>query len=287
MSDVMLITQATRSVRYYLQPHLILQTLWRHRQLIGQLVQRGVAARYRGSALGFLWSLLLPLHMLAVYTFVFSGVLPAKWGTSADESKITFALTLFCGLLIYTIFSESTAAAPAGMVTNVRYVKQVVFPLEILPVVTLGTALVNGLFSLLILLAGIGVFQQRFPLLIVYLPIVMVPLVLMCLGLGWFLASLSVYVRDAGHVVTVILQMLIFLTPVFFPLSAPTLPQAYRTAMLLNPLSVVVENARRVRLWSQPPDWFWLGVGTVIAYALMQLGFVWFMKTRRGFADVL
>jgi lipopolysaccharide transport system permease protein len=285
MSDVLLITQASRSVRYYLQPHLIPLTLWRHRQLIGQLVRRGVAARYRGSALGVLWSFLLPLVMLAVYTFVFSVILPARWGTSADVSKIDFALTLFCGLLIYGVFSEATAAATTVIIGNVSYVKKVVFPLEILPVVTLGTALVNGLFSLVILLAGMGVFQYRFPLLILYLPLVALPLVLLCLGLSWFLASVSVYLRDTGHVVTVVLQILIFLTPIFFPMSM--VPAAFQVFMKLNPLSVVVESGRDVLLRDAAPDWFWLGVVTVIAYALMQLGYAWFMKTRRGFADVL
>ncbi len=163
--------------------------------------------------------------------------------------------------------------------------KKVVFPLEILPVVTLGAALFNALVSVVILLLGVAVFQQRFPVTLVYFPAVVLPLALLSLGAGWFLASVSVYVRDTGHVVTILLQMLMFLTPLFYPISA--VPEPFRVFMRLNPLSTVVENARCVLMQGRAPEWLGLGLLTLAGVVVMQLGYVWFMKTKRGFADVV
>ncbi len=285
MHDVTLIEHRSRPVSYYLQPAHIPRTLWRHRELLLQLIRRGVAERYRGSALGLAWSIMLPLIMLAVYTFVFSVVFQARWGGQVSVSKTEFALTLFCGLLLFNVFSESIGAATHVVVSNVSYVKKVVFPLEVLPVVSLGAALVNGALNLLVLLLALLVFEQRLPLSLLYLPLTVLPLVLLCLGLGWFLASIGVYLRDTSQVVAVVLQMLIFLTPVFY--SIEQVPEALRAVMRLNPLTVIVENARRTVMHGHPPEWGWLAGATLLGLVAMQLGYVWFMKTKRGFADVL
>ena len=154
------ISHQSRSVGYYLWPHRIPLTVWQNRQLIRQMVGRAVASRYRGSVLGLLWSFLLPLIMLAVYTFVFSVVFRARWGGDGQESKVGFALTLFCGLLLYNVFAECAGGSAGVIQLHANFVKKVVFPLEILPVVTLGAALFNALVSVVILLLGVAVFQQ-------------------------------------------------------------------------------------------------------------------------------
>jgi len=290
VAQVQTYVHQSRSVAYYLRPDLIPRTLWRHRQLIGQLTKRNLLLRYRGSALGLLWSLLMPLLMLVVYTFAFGFVLQARWGLG-DESKVRFALKLFCGLLLFNIFAETASACAALIVAHANYVKKVVFPLEILPAVALLTALVQGLISSLVLLTGIVLLEQRLPPALAYYPLTFIPLLLLCLGLGWFLASLGVYVRDVGQAITVIIQILIFLTPIFYPLDMPALqahPQV-QFVMRLNPLTVVVENAR-VTLMGEPGqslEWLWLGIVTVLSLIVMQLGYAWFMKTKRGFADVI
>jgi lipopolysaccharide transport system permease protein len=277
----------SRSVAYYLRPDHIPRTLWRHRQLIGQLVKRNLLIRYRGSALGLLWSLLLPLIMLAVYTFAFGMVLGAKWGGPADESKVRFALMLFCGLLLFNIFAETATACAGVIVAHANYVKRVVFPLEILPVVALGAALVQGLISSVVLLAGILLFEHHVPATVGYFPLTFIPLLLLCLGLGWFLASLGVYLRDVGQAITVVVQILIFMTPIFYSISILKDHPGLQFAMRMNPLTIVVENARLTVMRGQPPEWLWMGVVSGLSLVLMQLGYAWFMKTKRGFADVI
>lgn len=278
-------TQTAQPLWRLLLPWTVAGTLYRHRDLIRQLTWREVAGRYRGSALGILWSLLLPLAMLAVYTFVFSVVFQARFETQISDSRAEFALTLFCGLLLFGLFSECLSTAPNLIAHNANYVKKVVFPLEVLVVVRLGAALVHALISLGILLIGAVVFLHTWSTTLVWYPLVVLPLLMLTLGLGWFLASIGVYVRDAAQVVGVVLNVLIFLTPIFYPVQA--VPPAYRGLMWLNPLTVVVESARQTALRSAAPDWAALGVVALVSLAAMQLGFTWFMKTKRGFADVL
>jgi lipopolysaccharide transport system permease protein len=285
MQVASLVTPQSRSVWYYFRPHQIPATAWRHRDLIFQLIQRAIASRYRGSVLGIFWSFLLPLTMLAVYTFVFSVVFRAKWGTDTGESKAEFALTLFCGLVLYNVFVETVSAAPGAVLNNAGYVKRVIFPLEILPMVNLGVALINAAISLTVLLLGMALLLQRMPQMFPTFLFAFVPLICLSLGLSWLLASIGVYIRDAGYLVSVVLQMLIFLTPIFYPITQ--VPEAFQTIMRLNPLTVIIESGRGALMSGRPPDWAWLIGVTVASVAVMQAGYVWFMKTKRGFADVL
>ncbi len=271
---------------HHLHPLRVPQLIWRHRGLIRELAARAVASRYRGSALGFVWSLILPLAMLSVYTFVFAVVFRARWTPdAATESRTYFALTLFCGMVLYSLFAECVAVAPTLVLNHASYVKRVVFPLEILPIVTLAASLVNASISLGVLLAGMLLFLGNIPPTTVFLLLVALPLLMLCLGVSWFLASVGVYVRDTANLIGVVLQMLIFMTPVFYPASA--VPPAFQSLMRLNPLTAIVENGRRVLMLGQPPDWISLVTVTAVAALLMQLGYAWFMKTKRGFADVL
>jgi len=240
---------------------------------------------YRGASLGTLWSLLLPLAMLVVYTFVFSVVLEAKFPQAVTQSKAEFAITLFAGLLLFTVFGDCANAATTLVTAHASYVKRVVFPLEVLPVVKVGAALVNAVISLGILLVGTLVFLHRIPLTVFWLPVVALPLLLLTLGVSWFLASLGVYIRDTAQVVRVVVNLLFFTTPIFYPISQ--VPKPLQVLVYLNPLTAIVEDGRRVLIWGQSPNWIPLLATLVAAAAVMQLGYTWFMKTRRGFADVL
>jgi lipopolysaccharide transport system permease protein len=252
--------------------------------LIFSLVKRDVIGRYRGSVMGLLWSFFNPLLMLAVYTFVFGVVFQASW-TEGSESKVEFALVLFAGMLVFSLFSECLSRAPGLILGNVNYVKKVVFPLEILPVVVLGSAFFHFLVGLVVWLIFYLLFFGIPSPTILQLPLLILPLILMTLGFSWFLASLGVYLRDVGQIIGVVITVLMFLSPIFYPIDR--WPEALRPFMHISPLTFVVEQARSTMIWGKSID----GVAWLIYMAISTFvtwfGFVWFQKTRKGFADVL
>lgn len=261
------------------------RSLWSHRRLIRQFVRRDVQARYRGSLLGSLWSFLNPLLLLAVYTFIFGSVLRVRWPHFAGDGLADFTLVLFCGLLVLNLFGECLSRAPGLVLGQPSYVKKVVFPLEILPVVALGNALFNTAAGLAALVLANLAVNARLPWTLVLVPLVLLPTVLLALGASWFLASLGVFLRDLPHLVALLLQMLTFLTPIFYPVEA--VPAWAQPAIRANPLTPVVEDLRRVVLWGQWPDWPHLAASLLVGAAALVLGYAWFARTRQAFADVL
>jgi len=257
--------------------------LWRHRALVAQMARREVTGRYRGSVFGLAWSFLNPLLMLAVYTFVFGVIMPARWPTGGGHAD--FAMNLFAGLIVFNLFSECANRAPGLILGNVSYVKKVVFPLEILPVAVLLAALFHAAISLGILLVFF-IFTHGLPhWTVVFMPLIWVPLALLTLGVSWFLASLGVYLRDTGQVVGVAITALLFLSPVFYPASA--LPGAVRGWAFLNPMMLPIAQTRAVIIHGVMPDWRLLGLYAGASMLIAWLGYLWFSKTRSGFADVI
>lgn len=248
------------------------------------LIRREVVGRYRGSVLGLLWSFFNPVLMLATYTFVFSVVFKARWLAGSD-SRTEFALVLFAGLMLYNFFAECVTRAPGVILTNTNYVKKVVFPLEILPVVIMGSAFFHFLVSLFVWLIFYLIFFGLPPPSGVLLVILLFPFILMTLGLSWFLASIGVYLRDVSQVITLATSALMFLSPIFYPITA--LPEDYRWLLQINPLTFIIEQARDVMIWGNGPDWSGLAFYTLLAAMIAWGGFAWFQKTRKGFADVL
>lgn len=269
---------------FSLSPESMLRSAWRNRALIAAMTRREVVGRYRGSFLGMFWSLFNPILMLVIYTFVFSVVFKARW-SAGSESRTEFALMLFAGLMIFNLFAECINRAPALIISNVNYVKKVVFPLEVLPWVTLGSALFHLLVSLVVWLVTCVVLFGQLQATVLLLPLILLPLLLLILGAVWFLASLGVYLRDVSQVVGVLTSVLMFLSPIFYPLTA--LPERYRGLLEANPLTPAVEGARAVLFLGQQPDWLgWAGYCVAAAF-FCWAGFAWFQKTRKGFADVL
>lgn len=269
---------------FSISPKEMAASLWRNRGLAVALTKREVVGRYRGSFMGILWSFFNPVFMLAVYTFVFSVVFKARW-SGGSESRTEFALVLFAGMIVFGLFSECINRAPGLILANVNYVKKVVFPLEILPFISLGAAAFHLLVSIAVWLIFYLVFFGVPHLTILLLPLVLLPLVLFTLGLSWMLASLGVYLRDVGQIVGVFTTALLFLSPIFYPVTA--LPAEYQNLLHLNPLTPVIEQTRQVLVWGKLPDLgFWAGA-MVAGSAAAWLGFAWFQKTRKGFADVL
>jgi lipopolysaccharide transport system permease protein len=257
---------------------------WRHRQLIVQLTKRDVLGRYRGSVMGLAWSFFNPLVMLAVYTFVFSVVFKARWGTGGED-KINFAIILFVGLIVYGLFAECINRAPSLIVSNANYVKKVVFPLEILPSVAIGSALFHAGISLGVLLTAQLLINQRLPWTVIVFPIILLPLLFATSGLAWLLSALGVYVRDIAQITAVFTTILMFLSPLFYPISA--LPQRYQLWLHLNPLTFIIEEGRNVLIFGNTPNWIGWAIALVASMLISAGGFWWFQKTRKGFADVL
>ena len=260
-------------------------SLWRHRGLVWQMARREVVGRYRGSLFGIAWSFFNPVLMLAVYTFVFSVVFKARWGAGGADSPSEFAVVLFVGMIVHGLFAEVVNRAPGMILSNASYVKRVVFPLEILPWVAMFSALFHAGVSLTVLLLAQLILKHQMAWTVVLFPLVVLPLTLVTLGLAWFLAAVGVYMRDIGQTIGIMTTVLLFLAPVFYPVSA--LPEPLKVWIYLNPLTFVIEDGRSVMLFGRPPNWtgwlLYLAVSTAVAWG----GFWWFQKTRKGFADVV
>ena len=266
-------------------PLAIFTSLWNNRQLILQMTQREIAGRYTGSLIGSAWSFIHPLLMLIIYTFVFSVVFKARWGADENESKTEFAIILFAGMIVFNIFSEVVNRAPSLILSNVNYVKKVVFPLEILPWVALGASLFHAGASLLVLLAVQLLFKVVLPWTVILFPLVLLPLIFFSMGLAWFLAAMGVFIRDIGQITSVVTTVLMFLSALFYPVSA--LPREYQAVLSFNPLVFLISESRKVLVFAAMPAWGDWVVLLLVSLTIASLGFWWFQKVRKGFADVI
>ncbi|MEX5683706.1 ABC transporter permease [Pseudomonas silesiensis] len=269
---------------YSSNPMEIVRSAWRHSGLIFELIKREVAGKYKGSFLGTFWSFFNPILMLTVYTFVFSVVFKARWNNT-ESSKGEFALILFSGLIIFNMFAECFTRAPSTILFNTNYVKKIVFPLEILPIISMGAALFHLFISLIVWLLFHFTVMGIPPVTSLLLPLMLLPLIFMTLGFSWFLASMGVYLRDVSQIIGILTTALMFLSPIFYPLSS--LPKEYQGLFLLNPLTSAIEQSRSILIYGNLPDWRMFGVSMVISLIILWLGFAWFQKTRKGFSDVL
>lgn len=268
-----------------ISPASLLRSIWCNRQLITQMTKREVVGRYKGSVLGLAWSFFNPLIMLFIYTFIFSVVFKSRWGVSAEETRTQFAIVLFVGIIVHGLFAEVINRAPTLIISNVNFVKKVVFPLDILPSVAICAALFHCLISLGVLMAAFLLFNGYVNWTIIFIPLVLMPLVIFTLGIAWMLASLGVFLRDLGQTTGIITMMMLFFSPIFYPVTA--LPLELRSWIMANPLTLIIEQAREVIIWGNLPDWIGLGIYSLIAFVVAWIGYAWFQKTRKGFADVL
>lgn len=261
------------------------RALWRQRDLCWNLSEREILGRYRGSVLGLAWTVLNPLAMLVVYTFVFSQVFKARWGTLENAGPIGFAINLFAGLIVFNLVAECLGRAPGLVLANPNYVKKVVFPLEVLAVVNVANATFHAIASLMVLLLFQLVVLQALPWTILLLPLVWLPLLIGCLAVAWILAGIGVFIRDIGQFISVALSMLMFLSPVFYPLSA--LPERYQPLLALSPLTHVIEQTRNILVNGKLPSLAYLIWGTLLALLLCELAFRAFSRAKSAFADVM
>jgi lipopolysaccharide transport system permease protein len=255
-----------------------------HRSLTLSLARRDVLGRYKGASFGLLWSLISPFLMLCVYTFAFGTVMGGRW-PQIEAGDTSFAIVLFAGLIVHGLFAECLVRAPTLVVANTNFVKRVIFPLEILPWPMLLSALFHTLMNVVVFIVLRLVMDGDFDWTIVLLPVVLLPMVVLMLGIAWFLASLGVYLRDINQVTGVLATAMLFLSSALMPVQS--VPEPYRWVFELNPLTTIIDQARNVMLWGRMPDWYALGRFLGVSLVVMYAGRAWFMVTRRGFADVL
>jgi lipopolysaccharide transport system permease protein len=261
-----------------------LSRIAQHRSLLVELTKREILGRYRGAAIGMLWSLISPFLMLMVYTLAFGYILRSRWpGTSGATTD--FALILFVGLIVHGFFAECLTRAPQMILSNPGYVKRVVFPLEILSVSMTLTALFHLAMNIVVLVALKWFWHGELYWQMLLLPLVIAPLVILTMAVGWFLSALGVYVRDISQVVGVLAAAMLFLSSAIVPVN--TLPEHYRWVFYANPLTLIIDQAREVVIWGRVPDWGALGLYTACVTVAAGLALLFFRRMRGGFADVL
>ncbi len=262
----------------------ILSVFGKHRSLVYELTQREILGRYRGASFGLLWSLISPFLMLLVYTLAFGFIMKGRWPGSSG-STTDFALILFAGLTVHGFFAECFTRSPQLIISNTGYVKRVVFPLDILVWSMTFSALFHLLMNMVVLLLLFLVVKGFLFPTAALLPIVVLPLVILTTGVCWVVAALGVYLRDIGQIAGVIATAMLFLSSAIIPVES--VPESYRVVFELNPLTFIINQVREVVIWGRLPDWFGLGIYTLIACAIALFGHRVFMKLRGGFADVV
>ncbi|WP_409524927.1 ABC transporter permease [Nitrincola sp. MINF-07-Sa-05] len=265
-------------------PFAALRRAWQFRELISGMAKREVLGRYKGSWLGLVWTLLTPLLLLLVYMFVFGVIFQARWPQSEGVDG-NFAALLFCGIIAFFMFSEVLTRSPRLIVDNANYVKKVVFPLDALIWVAVATALFHFLISFVVLLGFVLVSGVGVSVYLLYFPVITGLLVVFLLGLSWFLSALGVYIRDVSYIAGFLSTALLFLSPVFYPASA--VPESFRILMDLNPLTFYIEAFRSVAVLKQAPDYMSMLLATAVSLGVFALGYWFFQRVRKGFADVL
>ena len=262
-------------------PFLLSRILAGNASLILHMTRRQLALRYKGSILGWFWS----LAQLLVYTFVFGIIFKARWGSMPESGTGSFAAAMFCGMATFNLFSETVNGAAPSVLLNANLVKKVVFPLEILPIIHLASAIILGTSWFLLLFAGAAALGISFHLSALFLPLLLLPVLLLALGVAFFVAASTVFVRDMPHLTAVLIQILFFMTPIFYPVEM--VPVSLRWILALNPLASMVDEVRNAVLFGIWPDWGTFAWNMGLAFIICRLGLCWFLKTKKGFADVL
>ncbi len=268
-----------------INPFRIARNLLKHRELIVAYTKREYQAVHRGTYLGLAWSVLSPLIMLALFAFVFGHIFGGKFNQNAHETPAEFALALFIGLGFFNCFSQSMGAASGLVLGNATYVKTLAFPLEILSVSSVISLLTNLAITLLICFMAHLAMYGYLRATTVWLLAHVVCITLISLGISWFLSSLSVFIRDIPTIVPPISMVLMFLSGCFFPLSV--MSPRVRAIVELNPLAVIIDQARACLMYGQSPDIAKLTYVFIFSIVFSICGYVFFMKAKPAFADVI
>ncbi len=267
-----------------LEPSKMVTGLWSRGDLIRQFTRRSIELRHRGSRLGAFWALINPLSMLALHFVVFGIFFGQRFGVLPGETRFDFSLAMFLGLALFHVFAETLGAAPNLILANPNFVKKVVFPLEILPVAQIGATAFHLAVSIGLVLAG-GLFGSAgLSLSVLWLPVLVLPLLLFCLGVAWMLAALGVFVRDIGQLTGFVSSALMFASAVSFP---PEKIPPELHFLHYNPLFQIVDLARKVVLWQQAMPGDKLAYVYASSLLVCAAGAVFFSLLRKSFAEVI
>lgn len=262
----------------------MVKTIIKNRYLLGQLVKKDIELKYKDSVLGMLWAIIVPMLMIVIYTFVFSIVFRPQW-ISEQGSRFEFALMMYCGLVAFNMLSDVIGRSSGIIAANVNYVKKVIFPLELLPVMITMTALFNSCVSLVVLVIAKLILTHSISVTLPMVVIVYIPLVIFTIGVSLILASVSVYLKDIASAVSVLITVLMYISPVFF--TVDSVPAPYKIVCEINPLTYMIENFRNVVLYGTMPDWKYMLISCVVAVLTAWIGGIVFRRLKEGFADVL
>ena len=255
-----------------------------NRSLLFHLTRRDITNKFKGSYAGFIWSFLNPLLLLVVYTFVFSVIMKAKWGLH-NEGNLDFAIVLFAGLIVFNMYAEATNRAANIIYDNKNYVKKVVFPLNILPVIIVNSSFFNGLISYLILLIALLLFKSALSINCFIVILLIIPIYLMTLGVTYFISAISVFIRDVGQVIAIFNMAFMFLSPIFFPMER--MPQKFQFIASLNPIAYIVTQVRDTLIFSRGFNWDGYYIATLASFVIFMIGFLIFSSLKKDFADVI
>lgn len=260
--------------------------VWQNRELTWRLSEREILSRYKGSILGWVWTFIYPIGMLATYTIVFTQIYKAKWGINAQGTDFEFAINLFAGLIVFNLIAEVATKAPSLIIQNPNYVKKVIFPLEILSITTVIASTFHAITSVGVLLVLQAYANHgHLPATLTLLPFVWLPLILGCITLALILSAVGVYIRDIGQIAGILVSVLLFLSPVFYPLSA--VPEKLKNITRLNPIASVIEETRKVTVTNKMPSTSYLLNGTIGGVVGCEMAYLMFRKLRGGFGDVI
>ena len=257
-----------------------------NRHLIVQFVRRDLLGRYRGSYLGVFWSFLNPLLLLAIFTVVFGVIFKGRLLEHRAENPVDFALAMFAGLIVFNFFSECITRAPNLVMLNANYVTKIVFPLEILPVTTVLASLVHAFISLFPLWIGVLLVDHHLPWTLLVWPVLLVPLCAFNLGIVWLLSALGVFLRDLNEIVIALVQILLYASAIFYPISSDRLGSFY-PLVRYNPVAFLVEQSRLLAVYGDPLNvsgYAWTAAGSLV---FMLVGYAVFMRVKHAFADVI
>lgn len=271
-----------KAIKWLFAPFIL---LGHNYDLFRQSLKREILQKYRGSYLGVLWNFILPLVMMLVYSFIFGVVFKARWDMQVSSSNAEFAVILFVGISLYSVFSETVSVAPTLITSNANYVKKVIYPLEVLSMTGIGGTLVQLMFNLVVILVAKVIIIGRFDAMVLLFPLVLIPLLFLTLGISWLLSAIGVYIRDMRQAATIITLVFGYATPVFFPLTS--VPKNLQWIMEINPMTTIVNSAREVLIYGAFPNWVALGIVFIVSYAIMLAGFYFFQKVKPGFADAM
>ena len=259
--------------------------LLKNRRLIWQMILRDISSRYKGTFFGLFWAIVTPIFMLAIYSFVFTKIFNGRWDLPDASGQFDFAIILFLGLILYNLMAEVITVSPKLILNNKNFVKKVVFPLEVLPAISIGTAVFHAMLSVVILLIFQLFARQYIPFTFWFFPLMVVPFLFLTMGISLILAALGVFIRDLNQIIRPLMTALLFLAPIVYPTSL--LPEQVQPLILLNPLSFIVEQARDVVIIGKLPNVMGWVYYTLVSLFVFILGSFIFNRSKKAFADVL